>query len=120
MGRKNNGPKYQLWSAVDTATNPTSEATSVHQVDHVCYELEYGAAVNALISVEFSNDPDNAPIKTWRAVEFGQSIALNGAVDTQTNIVFREMPFKSLRLKITNTGGTGNISAWISSQTRGA
>lgn len=122
MGRKLNAPKYQIWDQVDTATNPTSISTSVKQIDHVCYEVSYDSTVLASLGVQFSNDDETTPPASWvwRDVEFGQAVTLDGSLDTETNVVFREMPYKNLRLKVTNAGGTGNITAFISGQGRGA
>lgn len=126
MGRKNNAPKFRVWDSVDTTTSPTSQKTSVHQIDHISYDLVYDNTVNANLTVEYCNDADNTPTseQEWLPINFGSVygtvIPLVGATDTETNIVFREMPYKALRLVLSNNGGTGNITADISGQSRGA
>jgi hypothetical protein len=120
MSRKQRAPKYTVWSAVDTTTSPTSTETGVKQLDSILYEITIGASVNATLEVEGSTDADNAPAKTFGALDFGQALTLLGSTDTSYQVLIRDNTFNFLRLKLTNNGGTGNITAHVSGVSKGA
>jgi hypothetical protein len=119
VGRKQRAPKYTIWSAVDTTTAPTSDGTGVKQLDTVLYEITVGASVNAILEVQGSTDDDNEP-KTFSSIDFNQTLSLIGSTDTAYQVLIRDNPFNTIRLKLTNNGGTGNITAYVSGVAKGA
>lgn len=120
MGRKLRAPKYPIWSAVDTTTSPTATETGVKQLDTVVYEITVGVAVDALLEVQGSLDDDNVTTKTFSSLDFNQTLPLVGADETSYQILIRDNPFNFLRLKLTNNGGTGTITAYVSGVSKGA
>lgn len=120
MSRKQRAPKYRIWNAQDTTTNPTSTETGVKQLDSILYEITVDGTVNATLEVQGSTDDDNTPSKSFGSLDFGQTLTLVGATDTQYQVLVRDNTFNFLRLKITNNGGTGNITAHVSGVSKGA
>jgi hypothetical protein len=118
--RKLRAPKYKLWDAVDSTTNPTSEETGVKQLDVVIYELEIDPTVNGTLKVEGSIDQENTEPKTWSELDFGTVITLNGGSSLKDQVIVRDNPFTFLRLKFQNSTGTGNITAHIAGVSSGA
>lgn len=120
MSRKQRAPKYTIWSAIDTTTSPTSDPTGTKQLDSILYEITIDPTVNATLKVEGSTDADNAVTKTFSELDFGTSLALVGATDTQYKVLIRDNTFNFLRLALTNNTGTGNITAHVSGVSKGA
>lgn len=122
MSRKQRAPKYTVWSAVDTTTAPTSTPTGVKNLDTVLYDITVAAAVNALLTVQGSTDPDGTPdaARTFETLDFGSTLPLVGASDTKYQVLVRDNPFTFMRLVLANNGGTGNITATVSGVSKGA
>lgn len=120
MSRRQIAPRHTLWSAVNSTTNPTSEATGVKNLDNVRYEITCASGVVGTIEVEGSSDDDNALVKTFEPLDFGTPITINGSSSTYDEIVIRGNPYRFLRLKFTNNAGTGAISAYVSGNSVGA
>lgn len=120
MSRKLRAPKYLILNASDSTTSPISTETGVKQLDTVLYSITVGASVNAILEVQGSSDDENTFTKTFESLDFAQTLSLNGAAETQYQIVIRDNPYAFMRLKITNNGGTGNITAYVSGVSKGA
>ena len=120
MSRKQRAPKYTIWSAVDTTTNPISTETGTKQLDSILYEITIDPTVNATLRVEGSTDADNAVTKTFGELDFGTTLTLVGATDTQYQVLIRDNTFNFLRLSVSNNAGTGNITAHVSGVSKGA
>jgi hypothetical protein len=120
MSRKLRANKYAVLSATDTATDPISLETGVKQLDTVIYEIDIDPSVNATLDVEGTIDDESVQSKGYAAIDFGVPIALNGAAETKYVVMVRDNPFTHLRLKVTNTGGTGNITAHVAGVSKGA
>lgn len=119
MCRRNVLKKFQLLNSVDSTTNPQSSPTSVSQLDFLTYEIVIGASVDAILKVFYCNDEVFNASNT-RELDFNTVLALDGAIDTEYTIHIENMGFKWLLLDITDAGGSGNVSAWITGNVRGA
>lgn len=120
MSRKLRAPKFPVWDAQDSATATLSIETGVKQLDNIIYEIEIDSTVNGTIEVEGSIDPENTQVKTWSTLDFGTTIALVGSASLKDQILIRDNAFTYLRLKFTNNGGTGNITAHVAGVSLGA
>ena len=120
MSRRLRAPKFPVWEAQNTTTANLSLETGVKQLDTVLYEIEIDPTVNGTLRVEGSIDPENEQVKTWSSLDFGTPITLNGAVSTKDQVLIRDNVFTFLRLKFTNAGGTGNITAHVAGASVGA
>lgn len=119
MCRRNVLKKFQLFDAVDTTTNPQSNHTSVSQLDFVTYEIVIDSGVDAILKVLYCND-EVFNASNCRELDFNSVIALDSAIDTEYTLHIENPGFKWLLLEITNNGGTGDVSAWITGNVRGA
>lgn len=120
MGRRTILPKFQVFNAANTASSPESLVSEVAGVDSITYEIEIGAAVNAIIAVLFCNDAKISSASVFRPLEFKQTLSMVGSTDTSGMVHVKNMGFRHMKLKVTNNGGTGNISAWVSGTVEGA
>jgi hypothetical protein len=120
MSRKLRANKYLILDAVDSTNPITSTETGVKQLDTVLYEIDIDATVNAVLVVEGSTDQDNSTSKVFNELDFGAPLTLIGAADTKYQVLIRDNAFNFLRLSISNNGGTGDISAWVSGVSKGA
>jgi hypothetical protein len=119
MCRRNVLKKFQLFNAVDSTTNPQSEHTSVSQLDFITYEVLIDSSVNAFLKVYYCND-EVFNASNIRELDFGSPVALLGSNDTEYTLHIENMGFKWLLLEVTNNAGTGDVSAWITGNVRGA
>ena len=119
MCRRNVLKKFQLFDAADSTLDPASGHTSVSQLDFITYENSIDASVDAVLEVQYCND-EVFNAANLKSLDFGAPINLDGAVDTDYTIHIDNMGFKWLLLKITNNAGTGDVSAWITGNVRGA
>lgn len=119
MGRRSLINKFRVLNAEDSTTNPRSTETDVSSVDKVSYQISIDNTVNAIAKVKFYNDKTFVAASA-KELDFQQTLSLNGASETDYMIQIENQGFKWLFLDITNNGGTGNISAWISGNTVGA
>lgn len=104
----------------DTQTvTATTESTvmSVGQMDYGSIALSWSASdLTATLEVQARNGKD----ETYRALDFGGSIAISGASGSH-EIVMNQMPFTDIKLVLTVTGGTsGVIEAPFTSKSTGA
>lgn len=119
MSRRSLIKKFQVLSSVDSTSAQSSEETDVSGVDFIFYEITVDAAVNATLSVYYSND-STFNSSTAKVLNFGTTTSLVGATDTSYIVQIENPGIKWLQLRTANNGGTGNISAWISATVRGA
>ena len=119
MSRRNVLKKYQLFNSEDSTTNPISKETDVQQLDFVTYQISIGGSVNATLLVLFSND-ERFDIANARELNFGAPIVLDGASEADYVLHIQNQGFKWLLLGISDNGGSGNISAWVTGNVRGA
>lgn len=57
----------------------------------------------------------------YGALDFGEQIIIDGAIETDYIIEVRNSGFKWMALEFENTlGGSGNLNAWVSGTVRGA
>lgn len=119
MSRRNVLKKYQLFNNEDSSTSPTSKETDVSQLDFVTYQLSIESGVNATLLVLFSNDErfDNTNISE---LNFGAPIILDGSTEASYIIHIQNQGFKWLLLNVVDNGGSGNVSAWVTGNVRGA
>ena len=120
MSRRQIIKKYKVLDAVDTSTDPMSLQTDVSGVDFITYEIDLDSTVDATLKVEFCNDDFISSSSVFKELDFQQVLSLNGSVDAYGVVHIANQGFKWLRLAITNAGGTGLISAFISGSVRGA
>lgn len=120
MGRRTVLPKFQVFASEDTTADPESSVSDVSGVDYITYEIDIGASVDADIEVQFCNDARISDSSAFRALNFNQTTPLDGSSDTSGMIHVENQGFKWMRLAVSNNGGTGNISAWLSGTVRGA
>lgn len=119
MSRRQIVRKFNVWTDLDSENPEPSISTVVQQVDNVIYVLEIDPTVSGVLEVEFCNEPDGQP-EIWKPMDFGETLALNGAVDTDYEINISKHSRHKMRLNFTNGSGTGNISAWYASSSVGA
>lgn len=120
MSRRQIIPKFLLLDAVDSTASPTSESTVVDLVDFITYQLKIDSTVNSILQVEFCNDKVLFQDSLFYPLDFKEVLNLVGATEEDYTIKISNHGFKNMRLKITNNGGTGNISAWITGTSVGA
>jgi len=120
MSRRQVIKKYQLLSSEDTTTNPESVSTEIAQVDVISYQIEIDATVDATLEVKYCNDENLNSSSVFKALDFGTVLTLNGDADTDGLVHIENKGFKHIKLAVTNNGGVGNISAWITGATLGA
>ena len=120
MGRRTQLPKYQVFSAVDTTTDPESTPTDVSGVDFITYEIELDNTVDADLAVQFCNDYTLSSSSIFKPIDFGQTTPLDGATNTQGMVHIENLGFKWMKLVVTDNAGSGDISAWITGTVRGA
>jgi len=120
MTRKLRAPKFAVYTASDTATDPVSLESGIKQLDTVIYDIEIDPTVNATLEVEGSIDDENTLNKNYKTLDFGTPILLDGATEVKYVVMVRDNPFTFMRLKITNTGGTGDITAYVAGVSKGA
>lgn len=119
MGRRSIIREFQVLEDSDSATNPDSTHTDVSSVDFITYRLSVDASVSASAQVKFVN-ADTFDASQAKALNFGETLSLVGATDTDYMIEIENKGFKWMYLDITNNAGTGEINAWITGTTRGA
>lgn len=120
MGRRSILNKYQVLNAVDSTTNPESIETDISSVDYITYEFILDATVDADLSVQYCNDARITSASTFKDLNFGSTTPLDGSIDAGGIVHIKNMGLKWMKLVITNNGGTGNISAWVSGTVGGA
>lgn len=97
-------------------TTTTSSSSSVDQLDKASIDLSWSAStLVATVTVEAKNG-DNAE---WRTLDFGSAITVSGASGAH-EILLTEMPFTDLRLVLTVSAGSGEVSAVLTSKSVGA
>lgn len=119
MSRRNVLTKYQVWSSANSASITPSSETTVDQLDVIKYIIKIDPTVVCELLVQFTDDK-NTQSPTWRNLQMGQTLSLNGATDTEYTVNIKEHSCFKLRLNTTNNSGTGNINAWISGANIGA
>ena len=119
MSRRNVLKKYQLLNNEESSASIQSKETDVQQLDFVTYQLEIESTVNAFLSVYFSNDERFDPTNI-RELNFETQMQLDGSVDSQYLIHIENPGFKWLLLGISDNGGNGGVSAWVTGNVRGA
>jgi len=121
MGRRNQLPKYQVWSQFDSTLSAPSEKSVVDQCDVVRYVVTVDSTVVGELFVEFTDDRSPNPSQlTWKSFDFAQPLIIDGSQDTEYFITLKEHSAQSMRLSFVNNGGTGNIDAWIVATNIGA
>lgn len=122
MARKHNLRSYKMFNASDITSAPTSQVTSVKSIDKAYIDVQWsGSSPVADIIVEASNDGlvvDDVN-KVWNTVDFGSTISISGNTGDH-KLIFTELPFEDLRLRISFTSGTGTITATITGKSIGA
>jgi hypothetical protein len=119
MSRRNTLKRHQVLAAVNSTSTQTSEKTDITGLDKITYEFLLDLPVNALLEVQVSNV--SAPADAdFLSLNFNQTLSLIGSSNTTGLVHISNEGFKWLRLKTSNNGGTGNVSAWISGTSRGA
>lgn len=119
MSRRHVLKKYQLFNSEDSTTNPISKETDVSQLDFVTYQLSIESGVNATLVVLFSNDERFDPANVSE-LNFGAPIVLDGATESQYVLHIQNQGFKWFLLNVIDNGGSGNVSAWVTGNVRGA
>jgi hypothetical protein len=120
MGRRSQLPKYQVFSAVDTTTDPESTPTDISSVDEITYEIEIDNTVDASLEVKFCNDSILSDTSIFKALDFNQATPLDGSTETSGLVHIENKGFKWMKLAVTDNGGTGDINAWITGTVKGA
>jgi hypothetical protein len=116
MGRRSIIKRFQVMSAEDSTSDPESSITDVSSVDFITYEITVGALVDATLEVQVRNEES----ASFKALNFNQTLTLDGSSDTDYMVHIENKGFKDLKLSITDNGGSGDISAWVSGTVRGA
>jgi hypothetical protein len=118
MGRRTILKAFQVLDDADSTTLPEGPETDVSGLDFVTYTISVDSSVSAVagVYVSRSDDKDGA----YFSLDFGSPLSLNGAVDTDYIIKIENHGFKWMKINIDSSAGTGNISAWVSGNARGA
>jgi hypothetical protein len=119
MGRRSVLPKYQVFSNADSSTDPVSTETDIQGVDSVVYTIDVDPTVNATMNIKYCNDVRFDP-DVSHSLNFEQVLSLNGSTDTSYQVVIENRGFKWTFIEVENSGGTGNINAWVSGTVKGA
>ena len=119
MGRRNVVPKFQVYTSQNSTIAGPSLDTDVSQVDNIKYIVIVAATVNVLARVEFCDDK-NPNEEIWKPLDFGVTLPLIGATETEYEFLIEKAVAYKLRINFTNNGGTGVINAWYSSSSEGA
>ena len=100
-----------------TVTVTSSKTMNVITQDYASIDLQWASSdLTASVEIEAQNGED----AEFRALDFGGAIAITGASGSH-EIVLTEMPFTSIRMKITVTGGSsGEVDAYVTSKSKGA
>lgn len=120
MGRRNLLNKFQVLNGQDTTTDPASSSTDISGSDSITYEIEIDPTVNASLEVKYCNDLRLTNQSVFKSLDFGQATTLVGATETDYLVHITNQAFRHLKLVISNNGGTGNVSAWVSGAVKGA
>jgi hypothetical protein len=120
MGRRTVLEKFLLLNNQNTASTITSDPTEVSGLDNVTYEISINALADSFCEPQFCNDRILSPSSVFKPLDFGSQLTLLGTTDTNYTITIKNQGFKHLRLNITNNGGTGNLSAWVTGNCVGA
>ncbi len=103
-----------LWNATSAATDLTSPTIDVVNLDTASIHLVSTSTVLGSVYVDARNGDKDA----WYELDFGPVVISSGEPVNQ--IVFKALPFTSIRLRYVRTSGTGNLSATITAKTDGA
>lgn len=96
-----------------TTTSPSSK---VDQLDKASIDLKWSASTLVATATVEAKNGDQAD---WRALDFGSAITVSGASGAH-EILLVEMPFTDLRLVLTVSAGSGDLSAVLTSKSVGA
>jgi hypothetical protein len=105
-------PFRLMENASTSATITGSQVTCAHQDSAVVFVEWSGTSHVGVLGFEFlETDADRNSTKApvWKAVDFGQTIAISGNSGSH-QIVFTTLPFFALRPVYTRTSGTGTIT----------
>jgi len=119
MSRRHVLKKYQVLDNADSTLNAVGKETDVSQLDFVTYQISIDAGVYAYLTVNFSNDERFDPANSSE-LNFGQNIILDGATDGDYVLHIQNQGFKWMFLNVSDIGGSGNVSAWVTGNVRGA
>lgn len=111
MGRRSALPDYQVLNNEDSASNFQSDPTECESVDRFAYDIQVDASVNGTMTVQYCNEK-NLEDYDWKDLDFGESTAINGAVETRYRFQI-QTSFKRTRLSWVNNAGTGDINAKV-------
>ena len=113
MGRKNVVKSYNSFDNVSLAANQTSPVTDIAFKDNIGIIVDWsGTAPLGELIVEATNDDNEVDASnwTWVALDFGNTITINGATGNHL-INISQAPFNKIRLRYARTSGTGNLTA---------
>lgn len=117
MARKHLIYSYQFFDGSPVTVTAESNATVVAQLDYSSVYITWDTS-DLVGTVEFlAKNGDNSD---FYALDFGSAINITGASGSH-QIVFSEMPFTDLKMRVNVTGGSsGNVSAVITAKSEGA
>lgn len=120
MSRRNLIKKFVVWNNYNSsgAAAPSTN-TTVDQVDDIKYIIQVDPSVDGSIEVEFADDK-NVNDEVWLPLDFKRPLLIDGATETDYEILIEKAVSLKLRLSFTNNGGTGNIDAWVTGANIGA
>lgn len=108
--RKNVVKSYDMLSAASMASDQTSAATNVINMDKASIHVSWtGSSPVGTLSVQARN----GELDSWYDLDFGGVISVSGASGDH-QIILNELPFTDIRLTYTATSGSGSITARIS------
>lgn len=118
MGRRSILNPFQVFTGVDSTSNPISTITDITGLDNITHVITVDGTVNGEMFVEFSKDQGPTP-QTFYPLSFGESLTIAGASEVAYMTKIQNHGFKWMRLRFANSGGSGSIDAWISGNTVG-
>ena len=103
---------FQVYTAADIATSPTSVESDLTNLDYAHYDIFWtGVAPVGTITVEYLRDG----AEDWETLDLGATVSISGATGSH-RILLTQLPFKKLRLKTTYTSGAGTINAYLTAK----
>jgi len=115
MGRKSVVKSYKMLDNISLASNASSGATSVINLDKASIHLDWAGTAVGTVTVLARNGEQNP----WYVLDFGTPISItSGSGDHQ--IVFNELPFTDIMLDYVRSSGTGTLTATLTMKVVGA
>lgn len=114
MSRKNVILGHKAFNAVSATSTQLSAETDVSYLDSLSYHCKFSAANSG----EFKVEAQNGDKDSWYQVPFSSTLTIT--TETEVQILMNELPFTRIRLRWVPSAGSGSLTCFLTSKSKGA